>query len=453
MRNAVRLNSKTARADPKLKPRGVPYWRDRVGYRKLNGKAGTWWVRHYLGNQKYEVEALGIADDFAAADGVTILTYAQALKLAGDRIAGRTQNEKGTTAESILLRQAVESYIVQRDERETRRRGREVHSDASRLRRYVLGQEARGKQPAIEPAPLAAVPLHRLADADLKRWRKAMPADLKDSSRKRTINDLKAALNACYRDHKDALPPTLPATIQHGLRIEEDDEDDAESVARDNQILTDAQVGRIITAARIVDEEQRWGGDLYRLVLVLASTGARFGQVARMKVTDYQPEFGRVQVPFSRKGKKRKADHTPRPVAQDVLDALHPVTVGRSGGAPLLERWRHRQVVGKVGEWERAERGPWQTASELVRPWAAIRERAGMPHVIPYALRHSSIVRNIRAGLPLQLVANLHDTSTKMIERHYGKHAATGLEDMVRAAVVALVPRNDGAHVVPLRGR
>jgi hypothetical protein len=31
--------------------------------------------------------------------------------------------------------------------------------------------------------------------------------------------------------------------------------------------------------------------------------------------------------------------------------------------------------------------------------------------VIPYALRHSSIVRAIRSGLPIRLVAALHETS------------------------------------------
>jgi len=40
-----------------------------------------------------------------------------------------------------------------------------------------------------------------------------------------------------------------------------------------------------------------------------------------------------------------------------------------------------------------------------------------MPEVIPYALRHSSIVRGLRKGLPIQQVAKLHNTSVKTIER------------------------------------
>src|SRR5579872_5577158 len=58
----------TREARGKLKPRGKPYWRTierglHLGYRRLKGKAGTWWARHYLGDQDYEVESIGVADD------------------------------------------------------------------------------------------------------------------------------------------------------------------------------------------------------------------------------------------------------------------------------------------------------------------------------------------------------------------------------------------------------
>jgi hypothetical protein len=60
-----------------------------------------------------------------------------------------------------------------------------------------------------------------------------------------------------------------------------------------------------------------------------------------------------------------------------------------------------------------------------------------MPHVIPYALRHSSIVRGLRANLPIRLVAALHDTSVVMIERHYGRYIADGLEELTTESSAA----------------
>jgi hypothetical protein len=75
-----------------------------------------------------------------------------------------------------------------------------------------------------------------------------------------------------------------------------------------------------------------------------------------------------------------------------------------------------------------------------------------MPRVISYALRHSSIVRGLRKGLPIQQVAKMHNTSVRMIERHYAKYIATALEEFARAAVVPLVPRG-GGNVVTMGRR
>ncbi|WP_315744609.1 MULTISPECIES: hypothetical protein [unclassified Bradyrhizobium] len=75
--------------------------------------------------------------------------------------------------------------------------GREVRSDAGhRSRRYVLGQEKRGNQEAIGAAPLSDVHLHALTEDDLLTWRNVLPEELKDTTKQRLTNDLKAALNA-----------------------------------------------------------------------------------------------------------------------------------------------------------------------------------------------------------------------------------------------------------------
>ena len=156
-------------------------------------------------------------------------------------------------------------------------------------------------------------------------------------------------------------------------------------------------------------------------------------------------------MPDSRKGKRKASASTatPIPVGSDVLDTLVPVATGRKANQPLLERWRYKQIA--AAKWERTDRGPWQAPADLTRPWKAIRERAGLPEVIPYALRHSSIVRGIKANLPIRLVASLHDTSIAMIERHYGAHVTDGLEELSRGAIVPLVPAEHGNVVAMQR--
>ncbi len=134
------------------------------------------------------------------------------------------------------------------------------------------------------------------------------------------------------------------------------------------------------------------------------------------------------------------------PLPPDVLARLRPLVAGRRGHERLLLRWHHRQeagdkAMGKLPTWVRTERRPWATASELARPWRAALKAAELPaDLVPYSLRHSSIVRGLRAGLPVRLVAAAHDTSVAMIEKHYGAFIVDAAEDLLRRAAVPLAP-------------
>lgn len=403
-----------------------------LGYRKTP-TGGTWLVRWRSG-VGYKQVPLGIADDNLKGD---TLDYEAARRAAKAKVETVRKEAKAAAGGAPLtVRSVVEEYVATRDARDSQRKGRDVHSDAhSRLKRYLLS------------APVADVALAVLAESDLEKWRAGLPATLKRSTMSRLVNDLKAALNAGYARHRRVLDPMLPETIRQGLKLCHDGERD-ETEARDNVILTDAEVTRLLRAAGEIDAAQGWEGDLFRLVVVLAATGARFSQAIRLRVGDCQRGQGRLLVPASRKGRGAKGASAPVPVGKDVLDALLPAVTGRPDSARLLERWRHRVVAGDGLRWERTGRGPWQS-SELTRPWQAIRERAGILNAIPYSLRHSSIVRGIRGGLPIRLVAALHDTSVRMIERHYSKWVVDGLEEIAARAVVPLVPSE--TNVIVLR--
>lgn len=436
------------RAERKRLPTGT-HWRGidpevHLGYRK-GKRGGVWVVRWYLG-AGYRQKTLGTADD-ELQEGT--LDYNAAVRSAREQVESERRGARAAAAGPLLtVRRAVQTYTAVRDKRDSDRRGRPTSSDASgRLARYVTGKPERGKRKEIHAAPLSEIALHRLCENDLLQWRSALPESLRATTKQRLINDLKAALNETYSANRARLPTEFPAIIKHGLRAisQEGRPDDH---ARENQILSDADVRRLIGAARQIDAEQGWEGDLYRLILLLAATGARFSQLARVRVRDVQPDKGRIMVPVSRKGRGSKSGSTPVHVAPDVLEALLPALTGRKKDEFLLERWRSKQVTGSI-QWQRVGRGPWQTPSEINRAWAAIRKSVDMPSVIPYALRHSSIVRGIRANLPIRLVAAMHDTSVAMIERHYGRHVADGLDELAKKCVVALVP-DAGSKVVRL---
>jgi integrase len=439
----------TARARSKL-GLGV-YWRRvdaeaHLGYRK-GKRSGIWFVRwrnHYDG-ANYKQAPVGVANDVNDKVAEGMLTFEQAVTQARNLVTRhRTEAAAQAAGPAPTVRTAVETYIRERNARDSRRAGREIRSDAGhRLRRYVLGQGERGGQEAVEAASLAAVALHVLQVDDLLLWREGLPAELKATTKQRLINDLKAGLNGAWPRlsvEQKKLNPAFLSIIKDGFKAERIDDDDEVSVARDNQILTDAQVSNLLRAAREIDREQGFDGDLYRLVVCLAATGARFAQARRMRVGDLQASEHRLMVPGSYKGRGGNGGYVPFPVGEDIIEALLQGILDRPKEAILFERWSYEQEAGGI-VWRKSKRGPWKTA-ELTRPWRSIRERAGLPEAIPYALRHSSIVRGLRNRLPIQHVAKLHNTSVKMIERHYAKYISTALEDLARAAVVPLVPRH-----------
>jgi integrase len=433
----TRLESRTARE--KLKPSGKPYFQPlgpdlHIGYRK--GKHGGKWVmRRYLGEERYVVETIGAADDFADADGLEVFTFHQAQNETRRRSQLVVEEERiASLGPAITVRTAIEDYLTGRDKREAKDRGgMGLKKDArSRLSKHLLNSHEK----------LASKSLAALVDKDLDGWRKSLK--MAAGSVQRTVNDLKAALNAAAKRGKAQLPPTIRDTIRDGLARA-----DAEpAVAREAQVLPDADVRLIISAAWEIDARGDWAGDLGRLILVLAATGARFSQVARMTVADVQVPQQRLMIPVSRKGRgTKKSTHIGVRVGDDVLSEIKKATAGRKGSEPLFLRPRWEPVG--PARWEKKDRGPWHSSAEITRPWAAIVEAAGLAAgTVPYCLRHSSIVRGLRAGLPLRLVAALHDTSSAMIERHYSAYVVDAMDELAARAVVPLTTAS--AVVVPL---
>ena len=93
--------------------------------------------------------------------------------------------------------------------------------------------------------------------------------------------------------------------------------------------------------------------------------------------------------------------------------------------------WGYRRAGGI--KWKKHKRRAWK-ASEITGPFAKIVARAGLPkEVTAYALRHSSIVSQLRERMPVRLVAALHDTSSEMIEKYYSHYIVDALDDLAAA--------------------
>jgi len=410
-----------------------------LGYRK-GKRAGRWFVRWRLPDGKYKQEGLGAADDGITADGFETLSFEQAKSKAARHVEQERHRAREAGKEPIpTVRETVDAYVAARKTRAQKQDGARPNDAKGRLTLHVLSNSLADKR------------LDTVSDEDLAEWRASLPETLASSTVRRIVNDFRAALNGVSPKVLKRLPPAYLNTVKLGLKTGE-----AESTAaRDGAALPDADIRRIIDAAKAVDDADDWNGDLFRMVVVLAATGARFSQVRRLQVGDVQAGQLRLMIPTSRKGRgQKRATHIGVRVGADVIDTLRPVVAGRRPADPLLERWRHRQerpAHGAKPVWVRDTRGGWKTPAEITRPWALIIKQAGLPtDTVPYALRHSSIVRGLRAALPVRLVAQLHDTSDKMIERHYASAIVNALDDLTAAAVVPLVD-TERSKVVKLK--
>jgi hypothetical protein len=89
--------------------------------------------------------------------------------------------------------------------------------------------------------------------------------------------------------------------------------------------------------------------------------------------------------------------------------------------------------------------------SDHARPFArAVVVIGEDPDVVTsYALRHTHITAQLLAGLPVQLVAKLHDTSASQIEKHYAATIASHTDELVRQSMMEV--DKPAGEVVALR--
>jgi len=263
-----------------------------------------------------------------------------------------------------------------------------------------------------------------LASRELRKWRDGLARTLAAATVNRTTTGLKAALNLAA-EHDERI--TNRRAWETGLATIPDAEQSR------NVILSEVAVRQIIAAA------QEQSGEFGLLIEVAAVTGARVSQLAQMEVQDLQAEGAvpRLMMPTSRKGKGKKiTQRRPVPIPHGLAAKLRTLTADRSATAPLL--------IKQSG-------APWKK-SDHSRPFACAVRAAGQnpEQVTMYALRHSSIVRQILAGVPIRVIAVNHDTSIAMLERTYSRHIGDHSDALARVALLDIaepIARN----VVPIR--
>jgi integrase len=394
-----------------------------LGYRK-GVRTGRWLVRWRTG-VGYKQAPLANADDALDADGKETLSFDQALKGARDHVvrmrAGPAEKQPGPAPK---VREAALAYAAAIDTRQKAAGGFVWGDTRSRLKNYVLSHA------------IANIELPKLTEAHIQTWRESLGSrKLSPASVKRVSSMFRAVLYEAGRKHRRQLGGEFRSMVRDAFEVSTQER--AAIATRPNVILSDAELERLLVAARTIDAEGAWDGHLFNLVAYLAATGARFSQIARCTVGEFQPELERLMVVVSQKGQGvKEKTHIAFPLDRSLIVELQPLIEGRMTDELLLQRWAFARPGGKA--WSRSHLRGWRPA-EITKPFRKIVDRAGLPpKVTAYALRHTSIVRCLRRRLPVRLVASMHDTSTDMIERHYSAHIDDALSDVMKLAVIRL---------------
>jgi integrase len=406
----------TRAARERLKARGKPYWRElepgcHLGYRRNSGKAGRWCVRHYAGQQTYQVETFATADDYSDADGTAILNYRQAQAAARKRMVERAHTVAGRRG-PMTVADALEQYLRHHEDN-----GKPTADARYRINALILPS-------------LGAIEVHALSTERLRNWltatakappRRGARPDASDEGRRRR----RASANRVFT--------ILRAALNHAWR--------------EGHVPSDAAWRRVkpfksVDAARLrylsIDECRRLVNacgepDFRSLVEAALQTGCRYGELARLQVHDFNPDANTLAIRRSKSGKSRHV----------VLTAE---------GAAFFRR----RCVGRAGSdlmFTRHNGEPWGRANQGDSMREACARAKIEPRVSFHALRHTWASLAVMAGLPLLIVArNLGHRDTRMAEKHYAHLSQSYEADAVRKHAPRFGFKPDN-KVVTLGGR
>ena len=359
-------------------------------YRR-NKTNGTWVVKAANGHGGYWTKGFSVADDFEDADGTHVLTFHQA----GDTGKALARGKTGTIdAKPLTVADAIAAY-----KRDLKSRGKHL-TNATRVEYHLTGT-------------LAGKPVGMLTVRDLQAWRDGLIDKMEPSSVNRTRIGLRAALE---------LAATLDQRItnRHVFRL------GLRGLPGSNKarriVLPDGDVLRIVAAAYEVD--RAFG----LLIDVLAVTGARISQAARLTCGDLQADRPdpRVMMPTSFKGRgQKRMTHRPVPITPVLAIELKEAKGNRPDHEPLLLKrdgtaWQQTSTVDHRDLFRRAVEKAELDSGEITS----------------YALRHSSIVRALLGGVPVAVTAQQHDTSVREIEAHYAAYILDHSDALSRRALL-----------------
>ena len=373
-----------------------------LGYRRNVNGAGTWVIRRSDGKGGNSIKNIGVADDFQDADNEAVLSYQQAVArcLAAAASPGILEAAVITVRrrDAYTVSAALEDYLIHLE-----REGRSKTAIA----------DARNRADALIGPDLGAIPVSDLKAGDIRRWMDKLAAS---PPRRRGKTEHREMDDDGKRKRRDSVNRSL-STLKAALNL----------AFREARTPSDAEWKRVQAFKGVVGNRTGWlpieevrkliaacPDDFGRLVRAAILTGARYGELCRLTVGDFQPDSGTLFVAQSKSGKARHIS-----LNSDGRAFFAEITRGRVAADTMLNR---------------ADATAWKSHHQIRRMADACAKAGISPTISFHELRHTWASLSIMAGMPLQVAAQmLGHSDTRMVEKHYGHLSRTFVAQQVEA--------------------
>lgn len=396
--------------------------------RPKNASAGSWSARWYDPETREQKQArLGDADDYLPADGSATLTYTQAQVKAGlwfqecQRLATMAASGEVLPSGPYSVADAIADYL----------------SDAQRRGMKGLYITTQTADAHILPS-LGSFELVKLTRKRIEDWHLA----LAEKSRRKTgkvreeaehLDDPRTAeVQRKRRNTANRILTVLKAALNHAYQA-------GKHVGATP--WREVRPFKAVTASRIrflnVKEQQilvaACEPEFLPLVQAALYTGARYGELTRLRCHDFNPKSGTLFIEISKSGKSRHIWLT------DEAQAWFAKQV--RGCAPadfMLRRFVKRAgfLAEETTSWAAHDQKPFMARACAV---------SKLEPLTFHELRHTYASALVNAGVPLAYVAaQLGHADTRMVEKYYGHLAPSAVADSIRSLAPVLDLQGSG---------
>ncbi len=383
------MGIKTPNQRKALPRRHAPHWETvrpglRIGYRRAGADPGTWRVEKYTGVGKYERmdrRELGLADDKEPADGERILSYDQVHDKAVEWAKIETR-----AVGAVTVATAMDAYL-----KWFKASRRSIYNTETAINAHI--KPALGEKKVSDltidiiedwQEGLVNAPIRRRGgklevvldpddpDPEIQRRRQ--------NTANRILGVLKAGLERMHAKKRFRNPEAWREVKPYkGV-----------NAARD-RFLTERECVRLLNAC---------DPDFRRIVRGALNTGARWGDLCRALVKDFNPEKGTLYVRYPKAGGPRYVH-----LNTDGRAFFKQIVVGRKGGEPLFVR---------------DDGVAWESHQQKRRMQAACKRGKISPPIGFHGLKDTYCSLALESGMTMFALSKQTGTTIATLERHYG---------------------------------